>query len=328
MISGTSPEKSLRVLLVAGYGRSGSTVLANILGQSPGVFAAGELNWLWEHNILRGAVCACGEPLTRCVVWQPILAGVSAGNIADVARRMVMLQHRGARSRHGVLLFLRRDRKRLPKRMQGWLAQSEELYAAIGRVTACRVVVDTSKSPTYAALLSRSVRLDVCVVHLVRDPRATAYSWRRKLQANPGSSRPTYLPRVSTGYSGVLWTVWNLLTPKLLPVDTPYLTLRYEDFVTAPSRAVESVLALAGEASAVLPFVGSHTFHPKPNHMIAGNPIRFRSGPVELRLDDEWEHAMPRRDRWLVTVLTLPLLRHFGYRLTAGGVKAKQVGRS
>ena len=53
------------------------------------------------------------------------------------------------------------------------------------------------------------------------------------------------------------------------------------------------------------------------NHTVAGNPARHRHGLVPMRLDDEWRTAMPTRDRRLVTAMTYPLLRRYGYPVEA-----------
>ena len=42
------------VLYVAGAGRSGSTLLDNLLGQIPGFFSAGELRYVWERGLIDG----------------------------------------------------------------------------------------------------------------------------------------------------------------------------------------------------------------------------------------------------------------------------------
>jgi len=47
------------------------------------------------------------------------------------------------------------------------------------------------------------------------------------------------------------------------------------------------------------------------DHTVAGNPIRFRRGEIEVRRDDEWRTRMPRRSKALVTALTLPALARF-----------------
>jgi hypothetical protein len=47
-----SDESPVRVLYFAGSGRSGTTVINNILGQLGGAFAAGELRYLWRRGVV------------------------------------------------------------------------------------------------------------------------------------------------------------------------------------------------------------------------------------------------------------------------------------
>ena len=62
-----------------------------------------------------------------------------------------------------------------------------------------------------------------------------------------------------------------------------------------------------------------------PNHMVAGNPDRLRSGPIQLRVDARWRSAMPARDRWIVNAVSAPLLG--GLRLPLPG-RARQAACS
>jgi hypothetical protein len=48
-------------------------------------------------------------------------------------------------------------------------------------------------------------------------------------------------------------------------------------------------------------------------HTASGNPMRFTTGRLAIRGDDRWRSAMSRQDQRLVTALTLPLLRRYGY---------------
>ena len=64
----------IKVLFLAGKGRSGGTILASLLGQLPGFFNAGELNKLWDYVLMPNYQCGCGEPLRSCETWSAILA--------------------------------------------------------------------------------------------------------------------------------------------------------------------------------------------------------------------------------------------------------------
>ena len=61
----------------------------------------------------------------------------------------------------------------------------EQLYRGIARSTGARLIVDSSKEPHYSWILRQATDLDVRFLHLVRDPRAVAMSWRRP-RAEPG----------------------------------------------------------------------------------------------------------------------------------------------
>src|SRR4029078_5765586 len=64
--------QGLRVLFIAGWGRSGSTLLDRILGQVPGVFSAGELRHIWQRGVGEDRLCGCGEPFASCSVWRKV----------------------------------------------------------------------------------------------------------------------------------------------------------------------------------------------------------------------------------------------------------------
>jgi hypothetical protein len=97
--------------------------------------------------------------------------------------------------------------------------------------------------------------------------------------------------------------------------------LRYEDFAASPRETIAAVLAFLGE-DAELPFADGATVELGVNHTVAGNPNRFRTGPVTIALDSEWRSRMPRPRRLAVRALTWPLLLRYGYRPGRRGASA------
>ena len=49
------------------------------------------------------------------------------------------------------------------------------------------------------------------------------------------------------------------------------------------------------------------------NHQVAGNPVRFRTGEVQVRPDDAWKDTMSARDRRVVGILTAGLRHRYRY---------------
>src|SRR6476469_754930 len=61
-----APRPAAPVLFIAGWGRSGSTLLDRMLGQVPGVFSAGELRDIWDRGVREDRLCGCGQPFHEC----------------------------------------------------------------------------------------------------------------------------------------------------------------------------------------------------------------------------------------------------------------------
>ena len=311
-------DERVKILYVVGLGRSGSTILSNSLGQIGGYFSAGELNFIWKHNVLENRLCGCGRPFRECPVWARVMDEAFGGMDGVDAREMMRLQASGTRTRHIPLMLAPRGERVLKERLEKLLINYRNLYEAIGSVTDSRVIVDSSKEPAHGYAMSLVPGVDFRVVHLIRDPRAAAYSWLKK-KPQPDSEEIEHMVRFSPAKSSALWDSWNA-SAEALWRRTPekYLRIRYEDFVADPRESLERILGLVG-VTAELPLAGERGVRLGVSHTVSGNPNRFDTGAVELRPDHEWISSMNPRDRTLVTALTLPLLSHYGYRITPKG---------
>jgi hypothetical protein len=303
----------VKVLYVVGLGRSGSTILSNSLGQIPGFFSGGELNFIWRHNVLENRLCGCGRPFRECPVWTRVMDQAFGGMDGVDPRAMMRLQNLGTRTRHIPMMLTRGGRRSLAQRLEKLLIAYGRLYEAIGAITGSRVIVDSSKEPAHGFAMSMVPGVDFYALHLLRDPRAAAYSWSKK-KPQPDTDTRDFMVRFSPAKSSALWDSWNASAEALWRrVPDRYLRLRYEDFVADPRECFEKILALVGESDAGPPLVGEREVKLGVSHTVSGNPNRFETGAVELRTDREWTSRMKPRDKALVTVLTLPLLKHYGY---------------
>lgn len=309
----------IKVLYIAGLGRSGSTLLGNVLGQVDGFASIGEIRLIWEYGLILNKVCGCGALFGECEMWQPVLSEAFGGTSQVDPRRMIYLRESWARTKHIPLMLEPPGRRLVKRRLEEYLDSLEKLYHAVQTTTGSRVIVDTSKFPSYGFVLGMVPSVDLHVIHLVRDPRAVAYSWlRKKLQPDPET--PEYTPQESPAGTSLRWMARNLGTEAFWRRSPRrYLMLRYEDFVDEPQKTIGRVLELVQEETASLPHVAEHEVKLGANHNIWGNPNRFQTGLVRLRPDDEWASRMRSRDKMLVTLLTFPLLVRYGYPLTAGG---------
>ncbi len=311
-----------RVIYLGGLGRSGSTLIERVLGELPGMCSAGELIHLWRWGILDDERCGCGEQFSSCGFWSAVgrhAFGVQAWT-PSLAHRMLRLRSRVDRTRYLPQLMTPSEAHLRSGELTAYLDAYRAVYAAIAEVSGEAVVVDSSKHSSLAFCLRHQADLDVRVVHVVRDSRGVAYSWTKEM-SRPGASGRQLMTQYSPTRSALLWNANNASLALLGRLGTPRLLLRYEDFVADPRAAVRRIASFASlpVTARNLNYLGSGHVDLTTSHTVAGNPMRFRTGRVELRRDDAWHQKLPRRHQRLITALTAPLLMRYGYPLGVTG---------
>lgn len=300
----------MKVLYVAAWGRSGTTIIDNILNAYPHIFSAGELHYLWERGLLQRRWCGCGQTISACELWTRILDRAYGADPPD-PREMVALQQRLTRVRHTPKLAL----GRLSADALHYADLMTRLYRAIGEVTGARVIVDSSKMPSNAAILARASDLEAYLLHVIRDPRAVAHSWMRPTRHRDRDAPPLMKQHKPTK-SSLYWLAWNGLT-ELISGAYPdrYRRMRYEDFIADPRGQITALLEFIGAPSQRGPFHDDRTVELATNHTVSGNPGRFRTGTVVIRPDDAWLREQLPGTRRATTAISAPLLHRYGYSL-------------
>jgi len=304
-----------RVLLIAGSGRSGSTLFERALGDVAGVTALGETVHLWERGLRDDELCGCREPFSRCRFWSEVGQRAFGGWQALPAQEMVDLRHEVVRTR-----FI--PRMLGPSRDVGWRLRRDRMarlvgtmYRAVAESTGAELVVDSSKMPAYAGLL-RHAGVDLRCAYVVRDPRGVAHSWAKTVTRPEVTDGSSTMPRYGAAESALWWSTFDATFAMMARRGLPMLTIRYEDFVHDPRSWVARTLDFAGAPADDdrLDHIAPDRIRLGPSHLVAGNPMRFRSGDIALAGDEEWRTAMPARDQRLVTTLTAGLRHRHGYR--------------
>ena len=316
--SAHSADKPLKVLYIAGEGRSGSTIIGDILGQIDGIFSVGELFYIWDRGLIQNWRCSCGFGFDECPVWSEVIAR-AFGSRSQVNAEKLLHMRDHLHTRH--LLPIPR-RKGLEERM-ALMGEYREalgrLYHAVQAATGSRVVVDGSGYPAQAYMLQTIPSIELYVLHLVRDARAVVYSAtarKKKVVADLEGKHDHYMGSDSLLRSSLLWDMYCSVTERIWGDDSRrYAFLRYEDFAASPRAAIESCVRFLGEEQAELPFVSDREVLLNVTHTFSGNPGRFRHGTTTVRVDDEWKSKMSRRQRALVTAATLPWLWRYKYPL-------------
>jgi hypothetical protein len=313
---GNVKMSQLKVLYIGGSGRSGSTILGNVLGQIDGFVHVGEIYYLWSHGLIHNHLCGCGTPVRECPSWREVFDR-AYGGMERVNPYNFISQHKhlfGSRGYPPPLTTM--GRRQLAARSRDFVPELSKLYQAIQTVNNARVIVDSSKLHMQALALSMMPDVDLYMLHLLRDSHGIAYSWQKK-KLSIGTDK-AYMDRYGPWRSSLKWNIRNLYISLLARNPAiHYHLLRYEDFIDHPRAALGQVLDWMGEESD-LAFINAQNEVQlsTPQCTIHGNPVRFQTGKaVKLRADDEWKTKINQKDKWIVTLLTAPLLKKYGYAL-------------
>jgi hypothetical protein len=314
MTDASSPGDSPTVLFIGGFGRSGSTLLERVLDQVDGAVAVGEMVHLIERGLIRNEDCSCGRPFHDCPFWTDVGAKAFGGWDLVDGLDWLALKQRVDRNRFIPLMVA----PILPRHRRAMVQHAErlsQLYAAIAEVAGASLIIDSSKHSSTAFLLRRVPGIRLSVLQLVRDSRGVAYSWTKKVARPEIHGGVTLMPRYHPASAAAHWLSYNALFEMLRLVGTSVTFVRYEDFLAAPVAETARVIATAGQLVRAedLTFLTDEHVDLVTGHSVAGNPMRFLSGRVDLAHDQEWRDKLARRQRFLVTTITAPLLARYGY---------------
>lgn len=301
-----------RVLYIAGYGRSGSTVLERILAAHPDAVGVGEIRNLPDLEDLHGRTCSCGAAVPVCPVWGPALTALAAWRTPDALSH----QRTSLAAFEGITpatpwAWLPESTFQRGERLQ-YLRYLRSLYAALAQASGRSLVVESSKTDrrgVHRVQLLREAGLDVTVVHLVRDPHGCAWSVRKgrntDLEAGVVRTRRSDVLRMATS-----WCLANAAAERAA-AGGPAVRVRYEDLMAQPDTTLAHIGLAAGlDLSGVAASLAAGTI--PPAHQIGGNRMRT-SLTLRLRPDEDWRTHLAPFDRRLVSVITAPWARRYGY---------------
>jgi Sulfotransferase family len=289
----------VRVIYVAGVSHTGSTLLGHILGELEETCYAGEIRNTWQRGILENRICTCNARFAECAFWRTVVEHLPFA-AEQQAEKLSGLYREAVRPSLGFPLTGTEMRQ---VDRTAFAAPTEALYAATSDVAGVRQLVDSSKSPLYAAFLRRLPTIDLRVVHIVRDPRATVYSHFRRHSFGYGE----------TFKLSLWWLRSNVAIEKLGGTGVPYARIRYEDLVEDPAGSLYQITGALGLSRSRLPIEGRVARLSK-KHIISGNRARGEVGAITLRNDSEWRSGLPPRMQAIARGTTLPLLGRYGYK--------------
>lgn len=309
---------------IAGRGRSGSTLLELLLGAHPEIVALGEIEKLSLQFARDGTSaypgrCSCGKPPLECPIWSTVADEIKRTFGVDLRRDPFAFrvsdvgweEDYGPRALRHWLLYtgsravrtlahsgdpLRRSLSFVWPVHRRWVSNRLFVADIVRKASRARCTVDSSKDSLAMREIYDQGSVEVKIIALTRDVRATVWS-----ELNSGAT----LESAARGWTKVNTRIFRLL--ESVPADH-WIHLKYEDLcrdVAGTARRICGFLgydydpAMTGDNQAV-------------RHTIGGNRIRFKPvGAIEEDLS--WQGNLSPHDLARIEQVAGATARKLGY---------------
>jgi hypothetical protein len=296
------------VIYIAGYGRSGSTLLERVLGDNRKVFALGELKSFFDTACKSGELCSCGKRVDSCEFWGPVLKVydekecVGSESIRSKAESLFGLFFNCSSMKHK------------------YSQMTEDLFKRIfsGLPENTGFVIDSSKTTRNSFFrpirLSKFVSLEVKVIHLVRDGRGCIWSnlkgSNRRMEKGENPRLP--IPVLRTVIN---WPLANAGAElfRLFSSSENYCRVRYEDLVDDPAEILSQLGAFLGlDFSSQIDAVANKHITAS-GHQLSGNRMRLKK-EIVVKKDMEWGKNLKLLYRFFFWMIDWAFALRYGYK--------------
>jgi len=276
-------NKKIPVVFLVGQGHSGSTIMDLIFDTHSQIVGVGEL---CQYFVFREKdhCCTCGQKLAKCKFWQNVFANIPEQPSLRITRSKIdfLLDRKK--------YFYCCGKERIPVDLEEFLKRQEQIYRNILFYSGKKIIFDSSKNPHLAEAFLSSNKLEIILLHLVRDGRGVVYSYKK---AHPERSLFSVMWE---------WAATNLkieIIKKRYPCK--YIFVRYEDFSRTPELIIKRILSeikLNYEPEML-------NFHKKVHHQAGGNiNVRFpKKKSNQIKEDIAWKTKLPLLDKIIFNLL-------------------------
>lgn len=263
----------IRIICIVGDGRSGSTLLDSILSNILGSTSVGECSRYWTRWIEGESYCGCDEKITVCPMWSKITQ--------KLQESLPSYKHDQFFKELQEIQYFKNFKKikNLNKTKEGkaFLNVIASLYHHISEISGSKIIIDSSKSISWARLLQQIQNVDVKVLHLERSLVEVANSWKKEIILPEYKDKRVFMPKKSNFLIIKTWLKVKLLSRYLK--GESYFFVLYSDLQNDSEKEVERILEYL-EVTIQKPWVFL------PGHFIGGNPMRY-SNKGEIRVSNK-----------------------------------------
>ena len=281
-----------KIVYLLGAGRSGTTIMATVLGAHNQILTIGEMHQFLDY-LAEDKDCSCGEGINNCMFWKEILKKIEI-NSSELKNWQ---KHSDTKERHRNILPLLCTQKADDL----YLHIHETIYEKIyNSSTNVEYLLDSSKYIARYLLLKRSENIDLRGIYVVRDVRGVINSFNKKVQTSRSA--------ISTI---IYYSLINFFGQVICWSDKNVIKIKYEDFVENTDVALAQIynhLEIKDDKN------DNFKEEYRMPHIIGGNRMKLNK-TIVLKKDESWKEVIPRISQIVYYLLTLPFMLLNKYRM-------------
>ena len=224
-------KQDIRIIYIIGAGRSGTTLLDIILGNTSNIFSAGELN--------RFASLNGNPPLARNKeveqFWKEVKEGLEKENIKDLD----LYKQISREFEFHTSIFNTGFSKKRKQLFNVYADYQKKMFSNIAKLVLQyynkTIISDSSKYPMRGLLLSKIFGSNISFIYIKRNPQAVVESFQKKDVEQPPKSR--------LGANIYLLTV-NVIANRVIKAvkkKCKVVTITYDDLVRDPLSTLSAI---------------------------------------------------------------------------------------
>ncbi len=263
------------IIYLMGAGRSGTTALATFLGNHENILTVGEMHQFFEH-IDKQKYCSCSNSLELCEIWSKVLEKLPKDYIENAKEYKIFCEELEYHNSVPKYIFNKISEDKLKK----YKIINETIFEVISKEYNARYILDSAKYIGRYIGLSKSQKLNIKTIYVVRDVRGVIYSFSKSVQSSRGTISAI-----------VYWLIINSIAELLYRISTKdsMIKLQYETLMEEPIKEFERLETfLEIDLSDVKNKIENNKKFDMP-HIIGGNRIKVNK-QVKFQKDIEWRY--------------------------------------
>ena len=250
----------MKVVMICGAGRSGTTIFGRVIAHTLDAFNVGEMIYLRSRSVDRNQLCGCGDSFSDCSFWSAVMAAdPEFANNARIIESNVRWRYLPA-----FILNLVGLKNELTRRATKAITS---MYTTVAQHSGVETIVDTSKTIPYSFLLMNTT-LDVDYLLVVRNVNDVVRS-TQKVKFIPELGREDRLHKRSSWFYYLQWLLILGFQGLIRTVRRRSIFVGYRHYVNDHVRINRAFWPHSA------PISFDEPVQTCPQHDVAGNPSRF-----------------------------------------------------